>query len=235
MAKDWRCAHCGAMNPATTLTCTGCRRIQGGVVVPGSGTVKPSARRLSVQRPSGRRLPLSAVLVGLVIAVGVVGAILRSSPLSPTAQPTATSRLSSQLPATAGPASPMAGEEVFVTTLEVGDCFSYDQNAESVGYVQRLPCSKPHKYELIHVLVLPEGPYPGENGIDAAVQGPCEAAFEAYTGETYGESRFNFSWFWPDEGAWEADDRSVQCFGYSGYTSMTSMRAGAGEGTTTPT
>ena len=227
MAKDWRCAHCGAVNPATTLTCSGCRRIQGSVVVPGSVFARPSASRPSLPRPSSRRLPLSAVLVGLVVAVGLVGAILISNPLSPTAQPTATSRPTSRSLATAGPTPSPAGEEVFVTTLEVGDCFSYDQNAESIGFVQRLPCSKPHKYELIHVLVLPEGPYPGESGIDAAVLGPCEAAFEAYTGETYGESRFNFSWFWPDEEAWQADDRSVQCFGFSGYTSMTSMRAGA--------
>jgi hypothetical protein len=41
MAKDWKCPHCSTQNPGTTLTCTGCGRIQGSVVVPGSSPVAP--------------------------------------------------------------------------------------------------------------------------------------------------------------------------------------------------
>ena len=41
MAKGWKCPHCSTENPATTLTCTGCGRIQGSVVVPGSSPVAP--------------------------------------------------------------------------------------------------------------------------------------------------------------------------------------------------
>lgn len=42
MAKGWKCPHCSTENPATTLTCTGCGRIQGSVVVPGSAPVFPT-------------------------------------------------------------------------------------------------------------------------------------------------------------------------------------------------
>jgi hypothetical protein len=43
MAKGWKCPHCSTENPDTTLTCTGCGRIQGSVVVPGSAPVTPWA------------------------------------------------------------------------------------------------------------------------------------------------------------------------------------------------
>ena len=40
MARAWKCPHCSTQNPETTLTCTGCGRIQGSVVVPGSTPVR---------------------------------------------------------------------------------------------------------------------------------------------------------------------------------------------------
>lgn len=43
MAKGWKCPHCSTQNPETTLTCAGCGRIQGSVVVPGSTPVTPVA------------------------------------------------------------------------------------------------------------------------------------------------------------------------------------------------
>jgi hypothetical protein len=41
MAKGWKCPHCSTENPGTTLTCSGCGRLQGSVVVPGSQPVVP--------------------------------------------------------------------------------------------------------------------------------------------------------------------------------------------------
>jgi hypothetical protein len=41
MAKGWKCPHCSTQNPETTLTCSGCGRIQGSVVVPGSTPPQP--------------------------------------------------------------------------------------------------------------------------------------------------------------------------------------------------
>jgi hypothetical protein len=42
MAKGWKCPHCSTENPSTTLTCSGCGRLQGSVVVPGSSPVAPA-------------------------------------------------------------------------------------------------------------------------------------------------------------------------------------------------
>ena len=50
MAKGWKCPHCSTDNPDTTLTCSGCGRLQGSVVVPGSQPVVPLA---PVTRPVG--------------------------------------------------------------------------------------------------------------------------------------------------------------------------------------
>jgi hypothetical protein len=52
MAKGWKCPHCSTENPETTLTCTGCRRIQGSVVVPGSQSVMPMPPAPSVPAAS---------------------------------------------------------------------------------------------------------------------------------------------------------------------------------------
>lgn len=43
MAKGWKCPHCSTENAESTLTCSGCGRIQGSVVVPGSPPVQPVA------------------------------------------------------------------------------------------------------------------------------------------------------------------------------------------------
>lgn len=56
MAKDWKCPHCSTQNPGTTLTCAGCGRIQGSVVVPGSSPVTPAPNQPS----EGWQAPSSA-------------------------------------------------------------------------------------------------------------------------------------------------------------------------------
>ena len=57
MAKGWKCPHCSTQNPETTLTCQGCGRIQGSVVVPGSTPVPPSAGMAPV--PPVPRAPIA--------------------------------------------------------------------------------------------------------------------------------------------------------------------------------
>ena len=52
MAKGWKCPHCSTDNPDTTLTCSGCGRLQGSVVVPGSQPVVPVARAGDAGTPS---------------------------------------------------------------------------------------------------------------------------------------------------------------------------------------
>ena len=52
MAKGWKCPHCSTDNPDTTLTCSGCGRLQGSVVVPGSQPVVPVARPVTPDAPS---------------------------------------------------------------------------------------------------------------------------------------------------------------------------------------
>jgi hypothetical protein len=47
MAKGWKCPHCSTHNPETTLTCAGCGRIQGSVVVTGSTPVTPASSQPS--------------------------------------------------------------------------------------------------------------------------------------------------------------------------------------------
>lgn len=59
MAKGWKCPHCSTENPETTLTCTGCGRIQGSVVVPGSPPVTPATSTPLTGTPGQSPIPPS--------------------------------------------------------------------------------------------------------------------------------------------------------------------------------
>lgn len=229
MAKDWRCAHCGTANAAASLTCAGCRRIQGSVVVPNQ-TVAPTPTaadqptgvhwQTPAERPSRRGFAIGLGAT-LILIVGAVGAIIAASPVVPASGPTGTSDPSS-------PSHSGNVHEVSVTKLEIGDCFDLkDEDQETVSVVLATACTDRHQFELFHIVLLPEGAYPGVDWIETSAVAICQPVLERYTGTTYEESAIDFSWFYPDKDAWIEDDRAVQCFAYvSGNAGLTaSLRA----------
>ena len=105
------------------------------------------------------------------------------------------------------------GRTAAVDDLAVGECFD-DGNAEDE--VVRLPCKVAHDGEIIGVVTLPEGPYPGDNGVDKAADRACTHDFTKYVGKSFDDSELDLDYWTPTEPLWNDDDRLVMCAAY-GY------------------
>ena len=103
-----------------------------------------------------------------------------------------------------------------VHDLAVGECFDYG-NAE--GEVLRQPCTVAHDGEIISDVTLPEGPYPGDYGVDEAADRACSHDFTNYVGKSTDESELNLDYWTPTESLWNDGDRLVVCeaYGFAGF------------------
>jgi hypothetical protein len=100
-----------------------------------------------------------------------------------------------------------------VDDLAVSECFD-DGNAEDE--VVRQPCPVAYDGEIISVVTLPEGPYPGDNRVDKAADRACTRDFTKYVGKSFDDSDLDLYYWTPSEHLWNDDDRPVVCAAY-GY------------------
>ena len=228
MAKRWKCARCSTENEEGVLTCSNCRMIRGGVVVPGSysqpvegavpgwasrDTLPPSSESnvlrgaapedagayVEPAPPASRPLWRRIPIQGLIFAViVVVGAIGAISNASRSSSGEITNR-----------------GDLTAADLRVGDCFDLkDPAADEIDEVTAGPCSVEHEYEMFFVGAMQEGSFPTDDVMNSFIETNCDPAFEAFVGTTYLESELEMFVLSPTEDAWLAGDRSIQCSVY---------------------
>jgi Domain of unknown function (DUF4190)/Septum formation len=111
---------------------------------------------------------------------------------------------------TSGPeAGQVTGQsQVFVDKLKAGDCFSGGKK-DQIDLVTAIPCSKPHESQVVAVIQLPDGPYPGESAVTSEAEKGCtDQADPLLTDEAYND--LDPSYIYPDADTWRGD-RSVLC------------------------
>lgn len=104
-----------------------------------------------------------------------------------------------------------------VQDLAVGDCFDdwagleldVVQEVESVPIVE---CSEPHDNEMYLVETLPDGPFPGDTGMEQMAVETCFEAFDGFVGIPYAESRLDFGFLISTQDMWDAGNRRISCF-----------------------
>jgi hypothetical protein len=104
--------------------------------------------------------------------------------------------------------SSSSGTTSYVDELVVGECFD-DTSTEDE--VVRQPCSIEHDGEIVAIVTLPAGAYPGSDGIDMAADRACSPAFGKYVGKSSDESELYLNWWTPGKSAWDDGDRRVLC------------------------
>ncbi len=116
-----------------------------------------------------------------------------------------------------------------VFDLSVGDCFDDPDDFSEVSSVEIVDCAEPHDNEVYHLFDLPDGDYPGSASVEASAVEGCLAAFDAFVGKDYAESRLDITYFYPSPETWEGEDREVVCSLYDlNGTPMTDSRRGSG-------
>jgi DNA-binding SARP family transcriptional activator len=116
---------------------------------------------------------------------------------------------------------PAEGREVSIRTLQVGDCLNTlpgpDPPVQPGGVTEvaetvlLVPCEGPHEQEVYHLFELAEGPYPGDEQVEALAREQCAAQFEVYVGVAPAWSGLDFIYVWPGRDIWEMGNRRGGC------------------------
>jgi hypothetical protein len=149
-----------------------------------------------------RRLPV-AILAAAVVAVAVSGCSL----FGPVASNTLPVRDDNGVIIE-------TNEQTDAFTLVVGDCLNDATVTGEVQTVPTVPCDEPHDGEIYSSHTLGESSYRGDDVIIGEAESLCLSAFEAFVGEPYLDSRFDFSYYYPTEASWARGDREVLCVIY---------------------
>lgn len=100
---------------------------------------------------------------------------------------------------------------VYINELRIGDCF--DDTSSDDELIAR-DCPDRHDAELIAVVMLPDGPFPGDSAIDRSADHACVGPFGTYVGKPRDQSELYLDWWTPDESSWNQGGRQVYCVAY---------------------
>lgn len=100
--------------------------------------------------------------------------------------------------------------DVSTDSLRAGDCLEEGIPEGSVIDVRAVPCSEPHRGEVIGTFELEMDEYPGLGELDAVVGRECTARFAEYSATTEVDPDLYLQFIHPEERAWP-DDRTVVC------------------------
>ena len=104
-----------------------------------------------------------------------------------------------------------------VFSLTVGDCFddwegSLSGATQEVSDVPIVDCADPHDNEVYSISNMPDGPFPGDAGVQDWTISRCRGTFDAYVGSAYEESQLDFGALFPTAESWDLGDTEVMCF-----------------------
>jgi hypothetical protein len=104
-----------------------------------------------------------------------------------------------------------------VLKLDIGTCFDDPAEFDLVDSsdVPVVDCGTPHDNEVFANKDPAGDEFPGREGMANRADQECLTAFDAYVGEPYETSIYEFSWFVPGEESWRDGDREVICFVYA--------------------
>jgi hypothetical protein len=92
-----------------------------------------------------------------------------------------------------------------------------------------IDCAAEHDAEVYALVSLPEGPWPGEEAVDAAADEACRSEFEAYVGAAYDDSALYFLYYSPTQDGWATGDREVICLVFDPEGPLTGSVRGSGQ------
>jgi hypothetical protein len=105
-----------------------------------------------------------------------------------------------------------AGRDVTVDELKAGDCFNDGSTPDSkdVGDVTVVPCTTPHRSQVVTVFDLPAGRYPGEDKVVAAADKGCSDKADPLVREDR-MAEVEPSYIYPSDAWTWSHSRAIQC------------------------
>ncbi len=113
-----------------------------------------------------------------------------------------------------------------VASAEVGACVdTTSMGTDEITEIPTVDCSEEHDVQVFHKFDMPDGDYPGADGVEAAAREDCIAEFDAFVGAAYEDSALDINYIGPSEQSWnDANDREILCllFAMDGSTATES-------------
>jgi len=111
------------------------------------------------------------------------------------------------------PAQAEQAPAVGVLELDEGMCLNdIDQPlAQDLTEVPSVSCEEPHESEVFAEITIPDGEFPGIDGVQAEAVEACQVEFRRFIGVEFTASTLNFSYYYPTESSWQVGDRSIYC------------------------
>ncbi|WP_432565681.1 DUF4190 domain-containing protein [Kineococcus sp. SYSU DK003] len=101
---------------------------------------------------------------------------------------------------------------VAIDDLASGDCFDTGEDQGLTGTVQRTACADRHDGEVLEVIDLGGGAYPGEDSLVGLAEDQCAAdAGDAVEAAGLDPDDFEYGYFYPLEQNWAEGSHLVQC------------------------
>ncbi|MGO4597361.1 DUF4190 domain-containing protein [Terrabacter sp. 2RAF25] len=157
------------------------------------GAVALNQLKQRIQR--GRGMAVAGIVLGVLwllgwVALVVIGVLTDEPTRNPAGAVTRTS-------------------DAYVEDLKAGDCFSGAGRTE-VDNVTIRPCASPHESQVVTIIAMPAGPYPGEDKVVAAAEKGCtDKADPLITDRAYDELRPSF--IYPQDAFSWRGNREIIC------------------------
>ncbi len=115
-----------------------------------------------------------------------------------------------------------------VLDLEVGQCISSSVDGEQVSSLPVVECSEPHSGEIYALPQLPDGEFPGDEGVSASAQALCaDPEFQNFVGVPVTETTLSVEFLLPSSDTWADGDREIVCIVRDGTADTTGSLRGA--------
>jgi hypothetical protein len=163
---------------------------------------------------AGRGMAVAGIVLGAIWIVGIAAllAIAIATDSSDSSAPSGSSNSSGSAGRGGSTQVASAGRDVTVDELKAGDCFDDGSTPDSkdVGDVTVVPCTTPHRSQVVTVFDLPAGRYPGEDKIVAAAEKGCSDKADPLVRESRMDE-VDPSFLYPSDAWTWAHSRAIQC------------------------
>jgi len=102
--------------------------------------------------------------------------------------------------------------DVTFDKLRTGDCIDpAPPEFDIISTLPVVPCTQLHDGQVLGTRYLGEDEWPGDDAIYDRSDKECSIQFEAFVGIPVDDSRFDLSWYSPDQESWQGGDHLVAC------------------------
>jgi hypothetical protein len=114
-----------------------------------------------------------------------------------------------------------------VLDLEVGQCISSSVADDQVSTVPVVACTEPHSGEIYALPQLPDGAFPGDEGVSTSAQTLCaDPEFQNFVGVPVTETSLGVEFLLPSSETWADGDREIVCIVKDGEADTTGSLRG---------